>query len=84
MLAKAHYLLDEKDAAKTEFNNILAQNPDALTKKSIEKLLTAIQKIEGSTTTFGAYLEFGLGWDSNLSSAPDCNQLVCLYLAAYF
>lgn len=55
-MAKAHYLLGEKDAAKAEFNNVLAQNPDAQTKKSIEKLLTAIQKLEGSTTTFGAYL----------------------------
>ena len=70
-MAKAHYLLGEKDAAKAEFNNVLAQNPDAQTKKSIEKLLTAIQKIEGTTTTFGAYLEFGLGQDSNVSSAPD-------------
>lgn len=74
-MAKAHYLLGEKDAAKAEFNNVLAQNPDAQTKKSIEKLLTAIQKIEGTTTTFGAYLEFGLGWDSNVSSAPDLQSI---------
>ena len=74
-MAKAHYLLGEKDAAKTEFNNVLAQNPDAQTKKSIEKLLTAIQKIEGTTTTFGAYLEFGLGRDSNVSSAPDLQSI---------
>lgn len=74
-MAKAHYLLGEKDAAKAEFNNVLAQNPDAQTKKSIEKLLTAIRKIEGSTTTFGAYLEFGLGWDSNVSSAPDLQSI---------
>ena len=74
-MAKAHYLLGEKDAAKAEFNNVLAQNPDAQTKKSIEKLLTAIQKIEGTTTTFGAYLEFGLGWDSNVSSSPDLQSI---------
>ena len=74
-MAKAHYLLGEKDAAKAEFNNVLAQNPDAQTRKSIEKLLTAIQKIEGTTTTFGAYLEFGLGWDSNVSSAPDLQSI---------
>lgn len=28
-MAKAHYLLGEKDTAKAEFNNVLAQNPDA-------------------------------------------------------
>ena len=74
-MAKAHYLLGEKDAAKAEFNNVLAQNPNAQTKKSIEKLLTAIQKLEGTTTTFGAYLEFGLGRDSNVSSAPDLQSI---------
>ena len=74
-MAKAHYLLGEKEAAKAEFNNVLAQNPDPQTKKSIEKLLTAIQKLEGATTTFGAYLEFGLGRDSNVSSAPDLQSI---------
>jgi outer membrane protein len=69
-MAKAHFILGETAASKAEFNNVLAQNPDAETKKTIEKLLTAIQKIEGTTTTFGAYLGFGLGYDSNVSSAP--------------
>ncbi len=74
-MAKAHYLLGETAASKTEFNNVLQQNPDAETKKTVEKLLTAIQKIEGTTTTFGAFLEFGLGWDSNVSSAPGINTV---------
>jgi outer membrane protein len=74
-MAKAHYLLGEKDAANAEFNNVLAQNPDVQTKKVIEKLLTAIQKAEGTTTTFSAYLDFGLGWDSNVSSAPDLQTI---------
>ena len=69
-MAKAHFMLGETDASKAEFNNVLQQNPDAQTKKTVEKLLTAIQKVEGTTTTFGAYLDFGLGWDSNVSSAP--------------
>ncbi len=69
-MAKAHFMLSETEASKIEFNNVLQQNPDAETKKTVEKLLTAIQKIEGTTTTFGAYLDFGLGWDSNVSSAP--------------
>ncbi len=74
-MAKAHYLLGEKDAAKAEFNNVLAQNPNAQTRKSIEKLLTAIQKLEDATTTFSAYLELGLGRDSNVSSAPDLQSI---------
>ncbi len=69
-MAKAHYLLGETEASKVEFNHVLNQNPDAETKKTITKLLTAIDKNTGITTTYGAYLEAGLGWDSNVSSAP--------------
>lgn len=69
-MAKAHYMLGETDASKAEFNNVLKQNPDAETKKTVTKLLTAMDKNEGITTAFGAYLDAGLGWDSNVSSAP--------------
>jgi outer membrane protein len=74
-MAKAHYLLGETDAAKSEFHNVLALDPDAQTKKTVQKLLTAIDKIEGNTTTFAAFLDFGLGWDSNVSSAPSINSI---------
>ena len=74
-MAKAHFILGEIDASKAEFNNVLAQKPDAETKKTIDKLLNAIDKIEGTTTTFGAYLEAGLGYDSNVSSAPGLNTV---------
>jgi outer membrane protein len=74
-MAKAHYLLGETEASKTEFNNVLQQNPDEKTKKNIESLLTAIQKAEGTTTTYAAYLDFGLGWDSNVSSVPNITSI---------
>ena len=70
VMAKAHYMLGETEASKAEFNNVLKQNPDAETKKTVTKLLTAMDKNEGITTTYGAYLDAGLGWDSNVSSAP--------------
>jgi outer membrane protein len=69
-MAKAHLLLGETDASKAEFGNVLKQNPDAETRSSVGKLLTAMDKNEGITTTFGAYLDAGVGWDSNVSSAP--------------
>ena len=69
-MAKAHFLLGETEASKAEFNNVLKQNPDAETKNAVTKLLTSIDKTEGVTTTFGAYLDAGAGWDSNVSSAP--------------
>ena len=69
-MAKAHFILGETDASKAEFNNVVKQNPDAETKKTITKLLTAMDQNEGITTAFGAYLDAGVGWDSNVSSAP--------------
>ena len=74
-MAKAHFLLGEKEAAKQEFNYVLGLEPDAKTKLSIEKLLTAIEKTKGTTTTFAAYLDLGLGWDSNVSSAPSISSI---------
>jgi outer membrane protein len=74
-MAKAHFMLGEIESSKTEFNHVLAQNPDAMTKRTVEKLLTAIQKLDGTTTTFGAYLELGLGYDSNVSSAPNLSTV---------
>jgi tetratricopeptide (TPR) repeat protein len=74
-MAKAHYMLGETDASKAEFNHVLQQNPDAETRKTVEKLLTAINKLEGTTTTFGAYLDFGIGYDSNVSSAPNLSSV---------
>ena len=70
-MAKAHYMLGELEASKSEFNIVLQQNIDVKTKISIEKLLTAIDKTEGNTTTFNAYLDAGLGHDSNVNSAPN-------------
>lgn len=74
-MAKAHFILGETDSSKAEFNNVLKQNPDAETKRVVEKLLTAIQKVEGTTTTFAAFLNFGLGYDSNVSSAPSISSI---------
>ncbi len=74
-MAKAHFLLGETEASKAEFNNVLKQNPDAETKNAVGKLLTAMDKNEGVVTTFGAYLDAGIGWDSNISSAPGITSI---------
>jgi len=74
-MAKAHFILGERDASKAEFDLVLQQNPDEATTKAIQKLLTEIQKIEGTTTTFGAYLEFGLGVDTNVNNAASISSV---------
>lgn len=73
--AKAHYYLGEIDASKSEFSYLLNQNPSAETAKAIEKYLAAIDKAMGLSTTFSAYLEGGLGWDSNINSATNANTI---------
>lgn len=74
-MAKAHFLLGETEASKAEFDNVLKQNPDAETRNAVGKLLTAMDKNEGITTTFGAYIDAGVGWDSNVSSAPGIGSI---------
>lgn len=73
--AKAHYYLGEMDASKSEFGYLLNQNPSAETAKAIEKYLAAIDKAMGLSTTLSAYLEGGLGWDSNINSATSANTI---------
>ena len=70
-MAKAHFILGETDTSKAELNNLLQHSPDEQMQKTITKMLTSIDKLEGTTTTYGAYLDFGLGWDSNVSSASN-------------
>ena len=74
-MAKAHFLLGELETSKAEFKNVLQENPDEKTKSSIEKLLAAIEKVEGTSTSFSAYLDAGIGWDSNVSSAPNLQSI---------
>lgn len=69
-IAKAHFLLGEYESAREEFKEVLQQNPEPEARKSIEKMLLTMEKRQGIATTFGAYLDAGYGWDSNVSSAP--------------
>ena len=69
LIAKAYFRAGEADNAKAEFNNVLSQNPNPEITKLIENNMLAIDKATGQATTFAAYLDFGIGHDSNISSA---------------
>lgn len=73
--AKAHFYLGEVENSKTEFNNILNQNPSQETAIAIEKYLSAIDKAMGLSSTLTAYLDVGAGWDSNVNSATSANSV---------
>lgn len=69
MIAKGYYRAGEAENAKTEFDNVLSQKPNAEITKLIESNMLAIDKATGQTTAFAAYLDFGVGHDSNINSA---------------
>jgi len=74
-IAKAHFQLGEIDTSKAEFNNLLSQSPGHETADAINRFMSAIDKALGLTTTFGAYLDIGYGFDSNINSATSSNSV---------
>lgn len=75
-IARAHFLLGEHESARTEFRNVLKQQPPEEAKTTINRYMSAIDRALGETTRFGAYLEFILGHDSNVNSAPGPGQVI--------
>lgn len=75
MIAKGYYKAGEAENAKSEFNNVLSQNPNAEITKLIENNMQAIDKATGQKTAFAAYLDFGIGHDSNINSATTTNTI---------
>lgn len=74
-VAKAHLALGEPENAKTELTNLLSMNPDDEVKTAIDRYMNAIDKSLGLTSTFNAYLDFGIGHDSNINSATSANAI---------
>lgn len=74
-IAKAHYRLGEVDTSKAEFQHVLDTQPDAELSSAIRKYMSAIDKDLGLTTTFGAYMDFGFGHDSNINSGTSSSVI---------
>ena len=74
-IAKAYFKLGETETSKTEFKNILDQKPPKEVTDAIEKYMSAIDKSLGLTATFGAYLDVGVGHDSNVNSASSASTV---------
>jgi tetratricopeptide (TPR) repeat protein len=75
LIAKSYFRSGEAENAKAEFSNVLSQNPSPEITKLIENNMLAIDKATGQTTTFAAYLDFGIGHDSNINSATTANAV---------
>ena len=74
-IAKAYYQLGENESAKIEFENVLGQQPPDAAKQAINKFLSAIDKNLGVTSRYGAFLDFGVGHDSNINSATSSSGI---------
>jgi outer membrane protein len=75
-IAKAYFRSGETETAKAEFNNVLGQQPTPELANAIENYMAAIDKSMGLTTTFGAYLDFAFGHDSNINSATSASTII--------
>jgi tetratricopeptide (TPR) repeat protein len=69
-IARAYFALRETDTAKREFENVKKQSVPQDVRQTIDKYLDAIDRI-AETEKFKArfFIEFALGWDSNVNSA---------------
>lgn len=76
MIAKGYYRSGETENAKTEFENLKLLKPSPELSKIIENNLTALDKATGQTTAFAAYLEPGIGYDSNINSATSLGSVL--------
>lgn len=69
-LARAYFLLGDDQAARTEFQAVLAQDPPPNVAARIRVFLERIDaRQRAARYRYGGYVAFGLGHDSNLNSA---------------
>lgn len=74
-LARGYFLLREDVRARQEFETVLKKNPPAQVVNNIRPYLRLIRLRESQyRSTGGAYVEFGLGHDTNINSATAGNS----------
>ncbi len=72
-IARAYFLLGERETAKREFETVRRQPIPAEARATIEQFLAAIAAAE--VTRIQLYAEIGLGIDSNVNSATSSSQI---------
>lgn len=75
-IARAYYNLKEMETAKREFENVKKQEVPPEVSATIDRFLDAITRIEDAQrTTIRGFIEFGIGYDTNVNSATAVNQV---------
>ena len=71
-LARAYFLMREDSRSQQEFAEVLAQDPSSNVRANIQRFTDAMRLREGRyRTTSTAYVEAGIGHDSNVASSTD-------------
>ena len=81
MIGKGYFKLGEFDTSKQELATAMNQTPNADLKHTIDQYMSAIDKSLDLTTTYNAFLEGGVGWDSNISSATSASSVNATIIA---
>jgi hypothetical protein len=75
-MARAYYQLGDLPRAKTEFETVAKQNPPEAARATIQKYLDAIAAQQAAKQTrFSAYVEGGLGHDTNVNNSTSQSQI---------
>jgi len=74
-IAKAHFKLGEVSTSKAEFTSLRDDKPTSEISMAVDRYLNAVDKALGLTTTFGAFLDVGVGLDSNVNSATNASTV---------
>jgi tetratricopeptide (TPR) repeat protein len=76
-LARGYFLLGEYARARAEFEFVLRYNPPAGVRRNIEGFLNAMQLRDTGRrlSSARAYIEAGLGYDSNVNGGTDLDQI---------
>lgn len=79
-MARAYYQLGDLTRAKTEFETVSKQNPPEAARATIQKYLDAIDaKQAAKKTQFSAYVEGGLGYNTNVNNSTSQMQISVPY-----
>lgn len=75
-MGRAYFHLGDMTRARVEFETVLSQNPPELARGTINRYLQLIDKAEqAKRTAISAYIEAGLGRDSNVNNSTSEAQI---------
>lgn len=75
-LGRAYYDMGEDDTARTQFERARGEKLPPGVQQNIDRYLSAIEaRLSAARTTFNPFVEVGFGYDSNVNSASDSNQI---------